>query len=93
VPKNTPEQSRRYLLRAAYNMSEEDYEEWMHAQDGCCAICQRPPEKNRRLAIDHDHKTGAVRGLLCTRCNVGLGQFGDKTKLLSRALDYLTGKL
>lgn len=44
------------------------YDKMLAAQGGKCAICKRPP-KSRRLAVDHDHKTGKVRGLLCFRCN------------------------
>jgi hypothetical protein len=45
------------------------YDELLEAQGGVCAICGRPP-KNRRLAVDHNHKTGKIRGLLCWVCNL-----------------------
>jgi len=51
------------------------YEEMFSAQGGVCKICQRPEPAQRRLAVDHDHKTGLVRGLLCTRCNIQLGWY------------------
>ena len=58
------------------------------SQGNCCAICGAKP-KGRRLAVDHDHKTGKVRGLLCMFCNTGLGKFRDDPKLLKKAIGYL----
>jgi hypothetical protein len=46
-----------------------DYDAELAKQGGVCAVCGRPPSPNRRLAVDHDHKTGAYRGLCCYRCN------------------------
>lgn len=68
------------------------------AQRGCCAICGSPPvtgrgAKNGRLSVDHDHSTGAVRGLLCHQCNAGLGNFRDDPRLLSLALAYLGSRI
>lgn len=54
-----------------------------------CAICGTPPSPVRRLALDHDHVTGAFRGRLCTRCNMGLGFFADDPVRLRAALKYL----
>lgn len=65
------------------------------AQGFVCAICLRTPEpfKRKRLTrpwhIDHDHATGAVRGILCGTCNVGLGAFRDDVESLRRAVAYL----
>lgn len=53
-----------------------------------CELCGSPPGA-RRLHIDHDHTTGALRGLLCHGCNVGLGYFKDDPELLERAAEYL----
>lgn len=52
-----------------------------------CAICGKPPRA--RLQIDHNHKTGKYRGLLCDNCNIGLGHFKDSPELLRKAIDYL----
>lgn len=60
------------------------------AQGGKCAICRREPTK-KRLAIDHDHSTRRVRGLLCAKCNLVLGLMGDDAAVLRRAADYLDG--
>ena len=57
------------------------------ASDGNCEICQRPSK--RRLALDHDHETGRLRGLLCMFCNTALGKFRDDPAVLQRAIDYL----
>lgn len=77
-----------------YNTTPEVYRGLLEKQAGCCAICRRPPEvaqgeKVGRLAVDHDHKTGKVRGLLCGPCNRGLGLFGDTTDRLYAAAAYL----
>lgn len=72
------------------NLTPDQYDQILAAQSGRCAICQK---KMRRPAIDHDHKTGAVRGLLCPGCNIGLGYFGDSAPGLRRALIYLEGLL
>jgi hypothetical protein len=57
-------------------------------QNGCCVICG-DPTPYKKLHADHDHRTGKSRGLLCPRCNLGLGQFRDDPKLLRRAAAYL----
>lgn len=64
---------------------------WMAGQfDDRCWICQFPESvENRRLAVDHDHVTGQVRGLLCTRCNQVLGRMHDNPALLRKAAEYL----
>jgi hypothetical protein len=62
------EQSRRAKLQRSFGITVEQYDRMLRAQDGKCALCRRPP-KSIRLAVDHDHRTGRVRGLLCFRCN------------------------
>lgn len=71
-----------------YGMTTDDYARMLDAQGGGCAICANPP-RDRRLAIDHCHTTGKVRGLLCGPCNVSLGQFGDSPRTLLEAAKYL----
>lgn len=55
------------------DLTVEEYDEMLLEQEGVCWICKRAPKSNRRLSVDHDHDTGQVRGLLCTKCNTTLG--------------------
>lgn len=81
-------QRNNYLLRK-YGITEEQYEQILEAQAGKCAICLKKP-RTRRLAVDHNHKTGKIRGLLCSRCNHGLlGHAHDSIAVVERALEYL----
>ena len=75
-------------LRRKYGISEEDYERLNEANDGRCWICGARP-KNRRLHVEHSHKTKKVRGLACWNCNAGLARFKDYPFILRRAADYL----
>lgn len=84
------ESARASGLRCYFNLSVEDYENMYRAQNGVCAICSKLCISGRRLAVDHDHATGQIRGLLCYRCNSGLGYFKDSLENLSSAIDYLT---
>lgn len=68
-----------------YGVSNTGYERMVAAQGGLCAICHTQPG----LAIDHCHKTGRVRALLCTACNAGIGQFRENIDYLMAAIQYL----
>jgi hypothetical protein len=83
----TPEQKRVYNYRYRYGLTVEEYEKMLAAQDGKCAICRNPP-KTRRLSVDHDHDTGAVRQLLCHPCNHGIAHLEDPF-WFANATDYL----
>lgn len=89
-PDKRREHNRRSLLRK-YGLTLERYEAMLVAQGHACAICQRHQtgSLHRQLYIDHDHRTGIVRGLLCYRCNTALGQFGDDAAGLWKALNYV----
>ena len=68
------------------------YEELFRIQGGKCAICGATPENNmlgNALGLDHDHRTGKIRGLLCSPCNRGLGYFRDSPTLLQNAITYM----
>ena len=65
-----------------------EYKSLLAKQGGVCAICQRRP-KTIKLAVDHDHLTGKVRGLLCGNCNTSLGKLGDTEETLAVACRYL----
>ena len=77
---------RDYQLRSKYDINQSDYEEIKEFQEGRCCICHQESDK---LVVDHDHGSGAVRGLLCHSCNVMLGHAKDNVKTLSAAIDYL----
>jgi len=66
-----------------------DYQRLLDKQRGVCAICFGEPKGRTHFDVDHDDKTGQVRGLLCTNCNRGLGYFQDDWFLLRRASEYL----
>lgn len=86
---------RKYDLKRVYNMSINDYDLMLEQQNSRCKICltENAGGKHKKFYIDHCHKTGKVRGLLCTGCNLALGGFRDNIESLKRAIDYLTGKL
>ncbi len=83
-----PDETYAYTLERTYGLTFKEYEKMRWDQNGVCAICGRPQRAGNRLFVDHDHKTGAVRALLCTPCNMGLGQFEDDTKRLASAIRY-----
>lgn len=81
-----------YNLHYKFGITIEQWEALYAAQVGCCAICHSPDAKGRgRLHVDHNHKTGKIRGLLCMECNVGLGKFQDDPDLLLAAVTYIRG--
>lgn len=77
-----------YHLRSKYGLTLKDYERMLDQGGGGCWICGTEPTA-RRLHVDHDHKTGKVRGLLCWSCNSSIGRFKDNPELLMRAAAYL----
>lgn len=83
------ERSRAGHLLRKYGLSLEQYDDLLATQGGVCAICKRPPQGTFSLHVDHDHRTGRVRGLLCFRCNNALGDLDDDPSLLRAALRYL----
>ncbi len=96
MKKVTEEQKRRgrdTLFRLRYGITVSDYEELFFLQNGKCAICVREEENGNMLSVDHDHSSGKVRGLLCHKCNVGLGNFRDDIKIVRNAERYLRGGL
>ena len=78
----------RWILKT-YGLTLEQYEALYEAQGGVCWICRRATGKVRRLAVDHDHATGYVRGLLCSEDNKILGHFRDDPVAAQRMVDYL----
>lgn len=79
---------RKWILSSKFGISIDEYNNLLEIQNGVCAICKNF-NKEKNLAVDHDHETGKIRGLLCSRCNLGIGQFNDNIQLLSDAISYL----
>lgn len=76
-------------LKIEHGITQAEYQDMHEKQEGLCAICRTPEKMNRLLCVDHDHTTGKLRGLLCNRCNVSIGQFEDSSELLQNAINYL----
>jgi hypothetical protein len=84
------ESARNSMLKYYYGITQEDYNRMFEEQNGCCAICgKHQSDENKALSVDHDHTTGKIRGLLCPRCNHGLGLFLDSSELLKLAANYI----
>lgn len=76
-------------VRATYGLKDGQYDQLKAAQGGACAICQKATGARKKLAVDHDHKTEYVRGLLCGPCNKLLGFARDNPEFFRRAANYL----
>lgn len=76
-------------VQNVYGLPPGGYERLYNYQGGVCAICRRATGASRRLSVDHDHKTGKVRGLLCRPCNDILGQIRDSPEAARRIVQYL----
>ena len=94
---NHREIKRADFLRRKYGISLADYDAMVASQKGGCAVCGGPPPSKRYFSVDHDHATGAVRGLLCQKCNTLVGYFEKtpdlimfKTRLYISAAKALT---
>ncbi len=85
----SPEKTRNRSLKCKYGISLEIYYAMLKSQNGGCAICGKENAHGKPLAVDHNHKTGSVRGLLCFSCNVSIGHFGDDVNILRLAIRYL----
>ena len=74
----------------AFGITLDDYEAMFKEQDGCCLGCGNHQSTfSKRLAVDHCHTTGAIRGLLCMSCNIGLGNLKDNIDTLKNLIKYL----
>jgi hypothetical protein len=87
-------QNLRGRIQRLYGITFEQYEAMVAAQGNRCAVCgtepdPRAPKQSSRLHVDHDHITGAVRKLLCNRCNMGVGYFLDDPIRLRAAAEYI----
>jgi len=90
--KKYPEKYRAKDLKSLYGITSEIYNDILREQGGVCAICgKEDTTKNNFLHIDHNHRTGEIRGLLCSHCNLGLGNFMNDEEILYSAIKYLRG--
>lgn len=88
----------KHKLKRHFGISLEEYTQMLTEQGGHCATCDYTPPtdvihgdvKNRKLAVDHNHATGAIRGLLCNRCNIVLGLVKDSPIILEQLVRYLS---
>jgi hypothetical protein len=87
---------RAYKRERKYGITDQQYNEILALQKGVCAICHQPETRTNKwdhlilpLAVDHDHETDRVRGLLCHNCNIALGNFQDDPQRLIVASEYL----
>lgn len=87
--RENPERAEDHHYKVRYGITFAEYQAKHDAQDGVCAICGKPQPNGRRLYVDHDHHTGAVRDLLCRSCNSGIGNFNEDEALLARAAEYV----
>lgn len=87
--KKTYPRRRSFILQRLYGIDLLRYKEMLISQNYVCLICGRPNRNGTSLSVDHDHKTGKVRGLLCFKCNAGLGSFCDDKDMLLSAIKYL----
>ena len=90
-PKKVKEINKRQKLKR-YNLSHKDWLRMWDNQNGRCAICSRPFIEPSDAYVDHNHQSGEIRGLLCMKCNFGLGLFKDNPKLTARLTEYLLRK-
>lgn len=87
-PEGWKRRLRRYRTKHLYGLTEDQLHALYAKQDGRCALC-RHPEGEKSLCVDHDHRTGEVRGLLCNSCNTLLGYAKESTEILRAAIYYL----
>jgi hypothetical protein len=88
--KRNPKSHQAYGLKKRFGLSLEQYDQMLKDQDLKCAICNKHQEiLTRRMAVDHCHKTGRLRALLCNSCNRGIGLFADDANLVEKAASYL----
>jgi hypothetical protein len=76
-------------LRKYYGISLDDFQKKIDEQGGACAICRKPGWGRNKPCLDHDHKTGQIRSVLCAKCNLVLGLIGDDSKIALALAEYL----
>lgn len=94
--RNNPDKKRVAVIVSKHKITQDQYFSLTKHHNGLCAICKNPQTQKSRsgndivsLSVDHCHKTGEIRGMLCQKCNTGLGMFRDNVDFLKKAIDYL----
>jgi hypothetical protein len=93
--KEEPKRFKNYSLKKNFGITIEEYDKLHTAQNHVCAICKKTETalhnngKPKDLAVDHCHNSGRIRGLLCWRCNTGIGKLYDNPEILRKAADYI----
>jgi len=87
--KTIKEQKREQNYRSKYGISIDVYESMLKSQNGACMICLKPEPKEKKLDVDHCHKTGKIRALLCSRCNKAIGLLEDNRYMALNVVYYL----
>jgi len=82
---------KKYNLKVNFGISIEDYNKLLLRQNGVCAVCGS--NTNRSLAVDHNHETGKVRGLLCGNCNTALGLLRENIQIIEKLKGYLVDSI
>jgi ribosomal protein L34E len=95
--KDRSEYNRKFSLNKSYGITIEEYNKMFTNQNGCCAICkvhitEINQKRKKHLSIDHNHRNGKIRGLLCDKCNRGIGLLQDDVQILLNAFNYLNNQ-
>lgn len=92
-PKKIKSQRFKYYIKSKFGITIDEYQRLLENQNGQCAICgYKEPQgatRHDRLYVDHNHDSGAIRGLLCMHCNAGIGHFKENLTILKNAIQYL----
>lgn len=86
---NNKKKIKGYLLQHKYGITIKEYDIFKNRQNNKCAICEVRGVKGKKLGVDHCHKTGKIRGLLCDRCNLVLGKINDDVMVAKKIIKYL----
>jgi hypothetical protein len=84
-----PDKYKSKTLKTKFGITLAEFDAISEFQAGLCAVCCEPLPRGKACHVDHDHQTGAVRGLLCTNCNVGIGNLRDDAIRCASAAAYL----
>ena len=86
----TKQVSREGHIRRKFGITINDYDSMLNSQNKVCAICKEKCNTGNNLAVDHNHKTGRIRGLLCKNCNTSIGLLKENVEILENAIIYLS---